>query len=136
MKYPKLVLVLVMLFAMASLRAEDNSDALATASKWLSMVDHGNYAGSWQEASAYFRAAVTQEKWKTSLQAARAPLGKFQSRSLKSATRRKSLPGAPDGDYLVMQFNAVFTHKAAAVETVTFMKTGGEDWQAAGYYIR
>ena len=37
------------------------------------------------------------------------------------------LPGAPDGQYLVLQFNTSFAEKKAAVETVTvgLEKDGG-----------
>jgi hypothetical protein len=38
---------------------------------------------------------------------------------LKSAEYKTSLPGAPDGEYVVLIFNTVFENKKAAVETVT-----------------
>jgi len=134
----KMTLVVLALLALASMPvvAGENDDAVATASKWLSMIDNGNYAGSWQEAADSFRRRVTQAQWKASMQQVRAPLGKLRSRALKSAQRKTSLPGAPDGDYLVMQFSSAFAHKAAAVETVTFVRIEGEDWRAAGYFIR
>jgi hypothetical protein len=36
-----------------------------------------------------------------------------------------SLPGVPDGQYAVLQFNFKFAHKANAVETVTMMRQDG-----------
>jgi hypothetical protein len=46
------------------------------------------------------------------------------------------MPGAPDGDYVVMQFDTRFEHKQAAVETVTFLQEKQGGWKAAGYYIK
>jgi hypothetical protein len=46
------------------------------------------------------------------------------------------MPGAPDGDYVVMQFDTRFANKQAAVETVTFMQEKHGTWKAVGYYIK
>ena len=67
--------------------------------------------------------------------AARRPLGRFVSREVISAEFRTSLPGAPDGQYVVIQYRSAFEQKQAAVETVTPMVDGG-DWKVSGYYIR
>jgi hypothetical protein len=45
------------------------------------------------------------------------------------------MPGAPDGDYVVMQFDTRLANKHAAVETVTFLQEKQDAWKAAGYYI-
>jgi ribosomal protein S17E len=47
-----------------------------------------------------------------------------------------SLPGAPDGKYVVMSFKTSFEHKKSAVETVTFMLDKNGKWSAAGYFIK
>jgi hypothetical protein len=62
-------------------------------------------------------------------------LGKLVSRAVISAQTTTNLPGAPDGQYVVMQFNTSFTNKQSAVETVTFMLEKDGKWKAAGYYI-
>ena len=67
--------------------------------------------------------------------AARSPLGNFVTRHLISATYATSLPGAPDGEYVVLQFQADFENKAQAVETITPMLDEGQ-WRVSGYYIR
>ena len=66
---------------------------------------------------------------------ARSPLGPVRSRRLKSATATTSLPGAPDGHYVVLQFDTVFERKAAAVETVIPMLDEGM-WRVSGYFVR
>ena len=43
---------------------------------------------------------------------------------------------APDGNYVVMQYDTNFSNKKSAVETVTFMEEKDGKWKAAGYYIK
>jgi hypothetical protein len=70
------------------------------------------------------------------LQASRAPLGKLISRNIKSAVYKTSLPGAPDGQYVVIQFESSFEHKKSAIETVTPSLGDDGQWRASGYFIR
>jgi hypothetical protein len=108
----------------------------ATAQSWLAQIDAGNYARSWKESSAYFRGAMTEKGWVDALNGARKPLGKLISRNLAKTQNAQSLPGAPDGHYVVMQFASGFENKKDAVETVTFIREKDGKWKAAGYYIK
>lgn len=47
-----------------------------------------------------------------------------------------TLPGAPDGEHVVMTFSTRFADKAEAVETVTFSRQADGTWRATGYFIR
>jgi Protein of unknown function (DUF4019) len=117
--------------------AAETSDRIASAAQsWLSQIDSGNYASSWKDASAYFRGALTEKGWVDALNGARKPLGKLVSRKLAKSQNAQSLPGAPDGNYVVMQFDTSFENKKSAVETVTFMQEKDGKWKAAGYYIK
>ncbi|TMA95445.1 MAG: DUF4019 domain-containing protein [Deltaproteobacteria bacterium] len=116
--------------------AAENPKTAAAAQSWLAQIDSGNYAKSWKEASAYFRAALTEKAWTDALNGTRKPLGKLVSRKLTKAQNAQSLPGAPDGNYVVMQFDTSFINKKDAVETVTFMREKDGKWKAAGYYIK
>jgi len=66
----------------------------------------------------------------------RQPLGRVLSRDLKGKTYATSLPGAPDGQYVVIQFNTSFQKKRAAVETITPMLEADGRWSVAGYFIK
>ena len=103
---------------------------------WLALVDSGKYADSWQEAAQPFKAAVTKEQWQSALGTVRTPLGKLQSRKLKSAQYTKTLPGAPDGEYVVIQYDTSFEHKQSAVETITPMLDKDGKWRVSGYFIK
>ena len=65
----------------------------------------------------------------------RQPLAGVVTRELKSKTHVTELPGAPDGDYVVIQFNTTFENKKVAVETVTPMLEDDGNWLVAGYFI-
>lgn len=111
-------------------------DAVEAAEAWLELVDTKKYGVSWDRAAGYFQGAISREQWISSLQAVRTPLGQKISRTLKSKQYHSSLPGAPDGEYVVIQFNTSFERKAAAVETVTPMKERDGNWRVSGYYIK
>jgi hypothetical protein len=110
--------------------------ATSAAQAWLALIDDGNYAKSWQEASDFFQGAVIQKAWEDAMESVRKPLGKLVSREVKKVQSATSLPGAPDGQYVVMQFNTSFANKLSAVETVTFMLGKDGQWKSAGYFIK
>ena len=116
--------------------SDKEKPAVSAAEKWLSMVDEGKYSDSWQGAAEYLRNAINQEQWNRSLQAVRKPLGEVVSRQMKTATYKTSLPGAPDGEYVVIQFDTSFENKKAAIETVTPMMDQDRMWRVSGYYIK
>jgi hypothetical protein len=102
----------------------------------LSLVDQGKYAESWETAAAYFKNAVPEQQWLRSMQGARQPLGKMVSRKLLAARFATSLPGAPDGRYVVIQYATTFENKSSAVETVTPMLDPDQNWRVSGYFIK
>ena len=110
--------------------------AIIAAEVWLELIDTEKYEASWHEAASYFQGAVSTEQWLSSMQSVRNPLGQKLSRSLKSKQYHTSLPGAPDGEYVVIQFNTSFEYKRSAVETVTPMKDKDGKWRVSGYYIK
>jgi hypothetical protein len=110
--------------------------AVNIAKEWLKLVDEGRYAESWDKASQYFKNAVPREQWKTSLESFRSPLGEVLSRNLKSKNYTKTLPGAPDGEYVVILYETSFKYKQNAIETITPMRDKDGKWRVSGYYIK
>ena len=138
MRKPVILIALAVLLAAPAVRADSEAtDAVVEAATvWLALVDSGEYEESWDEAADYFQNAVTKENWVRSLNAARKPLGELGSREVKSADYKTALPGAPDGEYVLMQFTTSFSAKSEAVETVTFMAEPDGQWKMAGYFIK
>ena len=115
---------------------EKESRAVEAMQQWLKLVDEGNYTQSWADACQYFKGMVKQDQWEQALKGARQPLGKVLSRNLKGAEYKTSLPGAPDGEYVVIRYETSFENKKSAVETVTAMLEKDGTWKAAGYFIQ
>ena len=120
----------------ASAQASAEDAARRVAEAWLQLVDSGQYGLSWDEASALFKGAIGRDQWINSVTGVRRPLGALKDRKLQSATRTRTLPGAPDGDYVVIQYEASFANKQRAVETVTPMREADGQWRVGGYYVR
>lgn len=121
--------------AIAGTSAKKDS-AGAAAREWLVLIDDGEYGRSWENAAQYFKDNVKPEQWRRSLEAARTPLGRQISRTIKSRIYRTTLPGAPDGEYVIIQFETVFENKPSAIETITPVLETDGTWRVAGYYIR
>jgi hypothetical protein len=58
------------------------------------------------------------------------------SRKVKSRTYAESLPGAPDGKYVVIELEASFENKKTAVETVTLMQEPDGSRRVSGCFIK
>ena len=110
-------------------------DADQAAGKWLALIDGRQYQDSWEQAASLFKQQVSTDNWRQSISAARQPLGAMISRKLVSATYATSLPGAPDGEYVVLQYQTRFKYKKSAIETVTPM-LDNKRWRVSGYYVR
>ena len=117
---------------------ETTAKELATeaAESWLGLIDESRYSESWESAATLVRNAVSQDQWSESIQKARNTFGPIIKRTLKSSHFMTSLPGAPDGQYVVIQFETTFENKESAVETVTPMLDSDDEWRVSGYYIR
>jgi hypothetical protein len=112
------------------------AQAQVAAKSWLALTDGAKYGQSWDEASSFSRSAVSKADWEKAIKAGRSPLGALKARKVKSATFTRTLPGAPDGEYVVIQFESQFENKASAIETVTPMHEKDGVWRVSGYFIK
>lgn len=131
-------LLLAFVFALmlpgATLAADASQAAADAAKAWVALVDAGNYAKSWSEASKLFQERVAQAEWEKQVKPVREMLGSLVSRTPGGVELATTLPGAPDGHYAIVKFKTVFAKKAAATETVVMMQEG-QAWKCAGYFI-
>lgn len=136
----RMAVITILLLPWVAVAAEKHDEAekqaVASAEAWLKLVDQGKYGDAWDSAAEYLKNAVSKEDFAKSLTAARKPLGNVKSRELKSKQYATSLPGAPDGEYAVIQFKTGFENKKAAVETITPMFDKDKKWRVSGYFIK
>lgn len=121
------------LVALSSLAAF--SPEAAAAGHWLEILDAQQWNQSWEGTGKLFRLNLTQDQWAKMAQAVREPLGAVQSRAAVGVTKAQSLPGAPDGEYQIVQYRTAFANKASAVETVVLARED-KRWKIVGYFIR
>lgn len=114
----------------------DIGSARAAAEAWLGRVDAGEYGRSWQEAAPYFQRVTTEAKWTDLLGSVRLPLGKPAGRQPGVGQFSATMPGMPDGAYVLLQFQTAFERNKTAVETVTCLRDYDGRWKVAGYFIK
>lgn len=109
--------------------------SLQEARSWLTLVDQQNWSASWGEAGAIFRSQISANGWASAIVPVRKPLGTLTSRSLTKVTQVTTLPGVPDGEYEVLEFQTNFAAKRGAIETLVMTKKK-VGWRVDGYFIR
>ena len=131
-----ILLAITLLLTIVPARADDELEsAEESALSWLTLTDHSQLESSWNIASPFFQTAISESDWVHSLNAARSSLGAVNSRKTASATFSRTLPDAPDGSYIVFQFETSFENKASATETVAMVKDTKGVWRVGGYFI-
>lgn len=119
-------------------RSTSPSDAqsYAKAQAFLAKIDTGDWAGSWNVAGDFIQSQVPVDGWSATVQPVREPLGAVTSRTLKSVEQTKQLPGAPEGDYEVLQFTTTFeADDKVLTETLIMIRTE-DGFDVAGFFIR
>ncbi len=133
------LLASLLVLSVASVVAEEKTATAAgqeAAIAWLALADSGKYGESWDQGAEIFKKGISRERWEAALSEVRRPLGPVKSRSLASATFTTSLPSAPAGQYVVVQFKTSFAEGPERTETVTPMRDPDGKWRVAGYFIR
>jgi hypothetical protein len=121
--------------------AQENvvSSAAEAAERWLAEVDKGDIAASYDHMAIASRQMMTREQWGMSVKAARAPYGKVESRRMVAAVPTRHLPNAPDGEYVVIQYNTFFDKlpdNQKGIETVIPMRDKDGFWRVSGYFVK
>ena len=132
------LIFLFLIFSMQIVCADSAAEeaALKASQAWLDLIDSGKYDASWEEASLYFKNSIKKDEWISTIKGVREPFGKLVKRTFKSKQSVDSMPGAPDGDYVIIQYDSVFENKKSAVETIVPMLEKDGKWKVSGYFIR
>jgi hypothetical protein len=109
--------------------------AQKAAEQWLAVVDAGNYGESWNQAAEFFKSQVTKDAWIQNVSSVRNQTGKLKSRAFKSARYTESLPNAPAGKYVILEYQSSF-EAGSFVETVVPMQDTDGIWKVAGYFVK
>jgi hypothetical protein len=102
---------------------------------FLGYLDNGHFADSYAYTGVLIRNSLDREAYAAKVQTARSGVGTLQGRELIDASYTTSVPGAPEGQYVVLHYHVGFTNRQDAIETVTLAFAKGY-WRVSGYYIK
>ena len=102
---------------------------------FLGYLDHGRYADSYAYTGMLIRAQLDREAFAKQIEKTRAGVGALLSRELIDASYTTTVPGAPDGQYVVLHYAVSFANRQEAVETMILAFAKGY-WRVSGYYIK
>lgn len=116
--------------------SDNEKDAIKAANDFVVQLDNKQYLENWQATGVLFRNAIKSEDWEATISGVREPLGGLIEREVKSVEYLTEIPGAPDGEYVIIQFTSSFENKKTTTETVTPTKEEDGIWRVVGYYIK
>jgi len=115
----------------------DTSEAMGVANQWLVLVDSGRGRDAYGAAAESFRKGIEEQlKWEVAVDTVRNTLGGVVGRKLRSAHYTRTLPGAPEGEYVLIYFDTRFEKKALATELVTCEREKDGIWRVGGYWVK
>ena len=109
--------------------------AVAKAREFAGMIDSGKAEAAYTNASELLQLSQDQLTWDNNIKRSQTLLGPVEKRTLVAVRSVQTFPHLPDGDYLIVQFNAQTVHKSQAAEVILMHQEGG-DWLVADYSIR
>ena len=114
----------------------DDKETIEASTKWLALLDSGKTGAAWGVSSPHLKSVVTRKNWIDGITSARKPFCDFVKRTPIKFARSHSMPGAPDGDYSILEFDTEFANGKRASEHIIWMLGEREVWSVSGYYIR
>ena len=114
----------------AQLRRPDTGSAQSAADQWKDLVDAGTWDQAWDSAGPAFKSMITREYWR-GLMAGRAVHGHVMATRLQGSSP-VALPGFPDGQYWVFQYQVEFRNGSTGSDMVAVRLEAGR-WRIASY---
>jgi Protein of unknown function (DUF4019) len=103
---------------------------------FLGYLDHGRFADSYAYTGMLIRAQLDRDAFAAQIEKTRAGTGALQSRDLIDASYATTVPGAPEGQYVVLHYRSSFANRPdEVVETLTLAFAKGY-WRVSGYYVK
>lgn len=110
--------------------------ALARARRFIAAVDAGDWTRSYDVAGEFFQSQTSADEWAAMVQPVRGKLGSVEERRLANVQKVQSLPGAPDGDYEILQYQTKFSNESIISTETVILVRNADGFDIAGYFIR
>jgi hypothetical protein len=102
---------------------------------FLGYLDQGRFADSYDYTGMLIRTSLDRETFAQKLESARSGTGPLVSRNLIDASYATTVPGAPEGQYVILHYATSFANRQDTLETVT-LAFAKSYWRVSGYYIK
>jgi len=103
--------------------------------EFLTLVDSGKYAESWQSSASLMQEKIAKNDWVEKLSKARNLSGGLIQRVQKSASYSTEAQDSPEGEYIMLIYESDFQRAEDVSEYVTVMLEG-DTWKVAGYFMQ
>ena len=112
------------------------TEAKPAAEEFIGLIDEGRYYVALDKVLLRFPSDLTiRRRIGALIEDRRKPFGMVFERKYYGVTYRTTVPGMPDGKYLIMGYKTKFENKEYAFERVT-LKYENNNWKVIDYAIR
>jgi hypothetical protein len=112
------------------------TEAAKVGATWVDQMDAGKLAEGWDGGAAVLQDSKPKDAFVEAIGTARTPHGAMKTRTLARIEYTKVLPGAPDGEYVLIEYKTAFENKEDGIETVITTVDWDGTWKVAGYDVR
>jgi len=107
-----------------------------TAKAWLAKLDKGYFHQCYDETSQKLKNNLDRNQWFSNMTSYRKPLGEADKRKEINMFYEDQLQTGERGDFVTVQYAAVFQRKLAVVENITFVKEEDGSWKVLVYWLK
>lgn len=134
----KRLLLLVLLLTLSCPICSANllsSAAIQQAEKFVSLIDNHSLKKAHESTSDLLRLSEPEDEWIIERELTEKLLGTVLDRKLASVKVRDHYLGLPDGDYMIVYFEARTERKAKAAEVLLLVKDV-DNWSVCSYMLK
>lgn len=113
--------------------AAEKEVATEVASRFLDLIDGGQYGSTWDMTGAHMRRLTARPIWAATLSGIRGGAGAIKSRRLAEALFTRTLRDSPPGHYYVVSFDSRFESRAMREKVLLNLEQG--QWRVEGYAV-
>ncbi|MFO7578334.1 MAG: DUF4019 domain-containing protein [Pelovirga sp.] len=108
---------------------------IAVAEHFAATVDTGDFQAAYQQGSVLLQRSIDEQDWIRDIARLHDLLGPVEQRSLRAIRSVSNFPHLPDGDYLILHYDARTTYKEKAAEVILIIRQNNL-WSVCAYSIR
>jgi hypothetical protein len=108
---------------------------IAVAEHFAATVASGDFQAAYWQGSVLLQRSAGEQEWVRDIARLHDLLGPVEQRSLRAIRSVATFPHLPDGDYLILHYDARTTYKEKAAEVILIVRQNNV-WSVCAYSIR